>query len=54
MTYLSKSAYLAVQLVATVSGYNIVGLFKTLLKRDGHLVTKLRSTSNIGGLSNGR
>ena len=53
MTYLSKSAYLAVQLVITVSGYNIVGLFRTLPKRDGHLAIRLRSTSNIGGLSDG-
>ena len=53
MTYPSKSAYLVRQLVATVSGYNIAELFRTLLKRDGHLVTRLRSTSNIGGLSDG-
>ena len=53
MTYLSRSESLVRQLVATVSGYNIVGLFRTLRKRDGHLVTRLRSTSNIGGLSDG-
>ncbi len=53
MTYLSKSAYLVRQLVITVSGYNIAELLKTLRKRVGHLVTRLRPTSNIGGLSDG-
>ena len=53
MTYLSRSASLVRQLVATVSGYNIVELFRTLPKRDGHLAIRLRPTSNIGGLSNG-